>query len=248
MFTIILLFGFLGLLLQRVSGTGFALVMVPVYTLFLGPVQGVMVSNILNGVGCLLLMLTVWRDLQWRRILLISGFAVIGMVPGIFIIKLLSPGFLQLSIGLLMLFALAVSLRFNVDQPGKEGLLPIVLCGLGGGFLVTTAGIPAPAMVIYARYINWPFRQFNAAMQGVFFIICLLTTFLKLNSGVPLPGEIFTLPHNVWLFLAALVGMAVGGYLSKIIPVKYASASAFIVSVLGAAIATGRGAWMLFIG
>lgn len=40
MFTIILLFGFLGLLLQRVSGTGFALVMVPVYTLFLGPVQG----------------------------------------------------------------------------------------------------------------------------------------------------------------------------------------------------------------
>ena len=85
-------------------------------------------------------------------------------------------------------------------------------------------------------------------MQGVFFIICLLTTFFKLNSGVPLPGEIFTLPHNVWLFLAALVGMAVGGYLSKIIPVKYASASAFIVSVLGAAIATGRGAWMLFIG
>lgn len=245
MFAVILLVAFLGLLLQRVSGTGFALVMVPVYTLFLGPVEGVLVSNILNGLGCLLLMLAVRKDLQWKRVLVLSGAAVLGMYPGIWLVKYLSPALLQLTIGLIMLAALAISLGFKVDKPRKDGLVPLLLSGLGGGFLVTTAGIPAPAMVIYARYVNWDFRHFNAAMQGVFFIICTVTAGMKVASGIPFPQAIFSLGHNGLFLLLAFIGMSLGGWLSQRIPDKYAARLAFIVSVIGAALATGRGAWLL---
>ncbi|MFP5527225.1 sulfite exporter TauE/SafE family protein [Peptococcus simiae] len=245
MFGIILVAAFLGFLLQRVSGTGFALVMVPVYTLFLGPVEGVVVSNILNGLGCLFLMVAARKDLQWKRVLILSGAAVLGMYPGIYLVKYLSPAFLQLSIGLIMLVALAISLGFKVDKPHKDGLVPLLLSGLGGGFLVTTAGIPAPAMVIYARYVNWDFRHFNAAMQGVFFLICTVTAGMKVASGIPFPRDIFSLSHNGLFLLFAFIGMGLGAWLSQRIPDKYAARLAFIVSIIGAALATGRGAWLL---
>ena len=57
----------LGTVLQRVSGMGVGLVVSPTLALLLGPVAGVLLTNITTTVSAALIAITLWRDIDWRR-------------------------------------------------------------------------------------------------------------------------------------------------------------------------------------
>ena len=66
----------LGTVLQRVSGMGVGLVVSPTLALLLGPVTGVLLTNITTVVSAVLIGITLRHDIDWqryRRLALLAG-------------------------------------------------------------------------------------------------------------------------------------------------------------------------------
>src|SRR5699024_9937083 len=66
-----------GSCMQRVSGMGVGLITGPVISIFLGPVEGIMVLNILACINAAAATVTVRRNVQWRYVWLIGSVLVI---------------------------------------------------------------------------------------------------------------------------------------------------------------------------
>ena len=94
----------LGTVLQRVSGMGVGLVVSPTLALLLGPVAGVLLTNITTTVSAALIAITLWRDIDWRRYLHLAPLIVVGSVPGALLVGAADRSWLEVVIGACLLY------------------------------------------------------------------------------------------------------------------------------------------------
>ncbi|RLZ02579.1 hypothetical protein CWC38_10360, partial [Kocuria tytonicola] len=123
-----------------------------------------------------------------------------------------------------------------------------VPAGVVGGFFNATAGVAAPAMVIYSRVTRWDQVRFVATMQPVFMGMGALSTASKLAAGVH-----FSLPVPAVVALAALVatvlaGIAVGTWLSHHLSKATAQKLAMGLAAAGGVVVVVRRALTLLAG
>ncbi|MHA2788835.1 hypothetical protein ACXZ66_06770 [Corynebacterium sp. S7] len=71
---------FVGALLQRISGMGLGLIGGPVLMIFMGPVDGILVLNVLASINAAMSTLTVYKNVNWRNFAVISSMLVFGAV------------------------------------------------------------------------------------------------------------------------------------------------------------------------
>lgn len=191
-------FVFVGASAQRVTGMGFALVASPFLVLVLGPSAGVALTIVLGAVATALVLVQVWRQVEWRTALLLLVPAIIGIVPGRWVADQLQPAVLAIVIGVLVTAAvltMLVSERAHVLK-GRPGA---VVAGLLSGFMNATAGVGGPAVVLYALSTKWRHEAFVATTQ-VYFLALSVATLLALDP--------VDLPLSGWA--AALTGLAAG--------------------------------------
>lgn len=188
-----------GATMQRVSGMGFALVASPLLVVLLGPLDGVVVINILAIVISGSVFLTVLRQVEYRKALLLLIPAVIGTVPGAFVARLVPAPLLSTIVGLLVIVALCLSFVAR-RAPLFSGRAGAIGAGLLSGFMSTTAGVGGPAISAYAIASRWPQRAFAATVQLYF---CLL-------AGVSLAVK-WSWPSLGWQeWVACGIGVVVG--------------------------------------
>ena len=228
-----------GTVLQRVSGTGVGLVVAPVLSLLMGPGAGVLATNAATTCSGFLITLSVRRLVEWRHAaVLVAAALVVRVVPA---------GWLQVAVGLVVLAGLAIT-RFSPATPYASRRTAAVPAGVLGGFFNATAGVAAPAMVIYSRVTRWDQVRFAATMQPVFMGMGALSTVSKLLAGVH-----FSLPVPVVAALAALVatvlvGIAVGTWLSRHLSKATAQKLAMGLAATGGVVVVVRGALTLLAG
>ena len=97
---------FAGAAAQRLTGMGFALVSAPLLTLLLGTMTGVTVVQVLGMAVSGALLISVWRDVDWRTLIWILIPAFVAIVPGVFVVRALPGPMLEIVIGLLVVIAL----------------------------------------------------------------------------------------------------------------------------------------------
>ena len=228
-----------GTVLQRVSGTGVGLVVAPVLSLLMGPGAGVLATNAATTCSGFLITLSVRRLVEWRHAaVLVAAALVVRVVPA---------GWLQVAVGLVVLAGLAIT-RFSPATPYASRRAAAVPAGVLGGFFNATAGVAAPAMVIYSRVTRWDQVRFAATMQPVFMGMGALSTVSKLLAGVH-----FSLPVPAVAALAALVatvlvGIAVGTWLSRHLSKATAQKLAMGLAATGGVVVVVRGALTLLAG
>ncbi|WP_238385066.1 sulfite exporter TauE/SafE family protein [Nesterenkonia muleiensis] len=232
-----------GTILQRLSGTGVGLVVAPVLSLLLGPSFGVLVTNMTTVVSGLLIMLSVWAYIDWRKFWLIIPAAVIGAWPGAWLVGVLSAGWLSIILGSIVVTALLVTVTLR-RLPEWTGRSPGVIAGLIGGFFNTTSGVAAPVMVIYSRLSRWEQRSFAATLQPVFMTMGAASVVSKLALGsVSIDGGV-GIPFG-WLLAGivatVLVGILLAAQLARFVPVPAARTLAMTLAGLGGAGAIIRG-------
>ncbi|MFI7495925.1 TSUP family transporter [Kocuria sp. M4R2S49] len=229
-----------GSVLQRVSGTGVGLVVAPTLALLLGPATGVLVTNATTTVSGFLIMLSVWRHVDWRRYALIAPAAAVGAVPAALVVRELPAAWLQVVVGGVVLLALTT--MFGLPRlPHWPGRLPTVLAGAIGGFFNTTAGVAGPVMVIHSRLAHWEQRSFAATLQPVFMTMGALSVLTKTllgaagTDGMPpwwvAPGVVLTV----------VLGVRIGGVVARRVPLSAARTIALVLAGLGGAITLVRG-------
>ena len=80
---------FVGALAQRSTGMGFALLSAPFLVLVLGPLQGILVVNAASCVASALILVQVWRDIEWSRAAVLVPMGALGVIPGAVAVALL---------------------------------------------------------------------------------------------------------------------------------------------------------------
>lgn len=225
---------FVGAVAQRSTGMGFALLAAPFLTLVLGPFEGILVANVCGTVASALNLTQVWRDVDWRRALVLVPTGVVGVIPGAIAVLLAPSAPLMVGVSVVVIAGLALTMLLRGRTlPNSRALA--ATGGLASGFMNVTAGVGGPGVVIYARATAWPHRHFAATAQLHF---CTLGV-ASLVAKQSLP----TLPWSGWTALAvALVGgLLVGNRLSTRLDPALAMRLVMIVAIAGAVIALARG-------
>jgi uncharacterized membrane protein YfcA len=222
----------IGALLQRVSGTGLALVSAPLLTLLLGPTTGVLVANVCSVCGAALMFTRVRRDVEWLRYRALALASIVGVVPGSLLVATVPEGWLALIVGISVLAALTVTLITRVEASKEHHRVPVLAAGFFAGLMSTTAGIAAPPVTIYAVYSRWLQQSFAATLQPFFFTVAALSLSTKISAGV---GAQLDWRVGVYGALGLLVGVMIGGVLAGRINPTQARIVAVTLAYLGAA-------------
>lgn len=233
-----------GSTLQRVSGAGVGLVVAPTLAILLGPSIGVFATNCVTIVSAAMLMLVRRREIEWRKAGIILLTAIPGSFAGAWLVRELSPAWLDITIGGIVMVALTVTLTANrlsaENVPGGIGVAGVI-----GGLFNTTAGIAAPALVVYSRLANWRQPKFGATLQPIFFGMGILSVLTKSMLG----STGFDATPEWWLLFVVIgavsVGIGIGHVLSRRITPLTATRLALAVAGLGGLVAIIRGLGIL---
>lgn len=231
----------IGTILQRISGTGVALVASPFLSAIFGPVQGILISNLINGVGSLMLCVPMLKDVDWGKFLGLAGFALLGEMVGAQVVHLVPAPWMQLVVGGTVVLAMVTTWLSGKRLPHVRLIPALPITGFLGGILMATAGLGAPATVIFARLIRWDQKHFAATMQPLFSAMAFGAFLTKRLMGVPFDTAWVDPFHLGGFAIALIAAVIIGSRLSIHVPSKQARDLAFLLAGTGAVIATIRG-------
>ena len=124
--------------LRAFTGFGFALAAVPVFALFLAPVEAVVLSASLTLLSSLLTMRTFWAVVPLRPMLPLGLMSILGTSAGTLLLNMISPEQFRLWVGLSVILACAWLSFVNPSQSHNTLLLRSgtgLLSGLMNGAL-----------------------------------------------------------------------------------------------------------------
>lgn len=228
---------FVGAMAQRTTGLGFALVAAPLLVVIAGPVAGVSMANVLSAVLCLVVLAGTWRDVRWKRALLLLVPSVLGVHFGAQVAMALPPALLLVSVGGLCLAALAVTAFSRKLRllPGRTGALA---AGALSGFMNATAGVGGPALAIHAVSERWPREMLIGTGQVFLLGVNIMSVIAK---GLPTPDPV------AWIAAGAALaaGAFAGHFLNKRINIRTGQRLVLMLAFAGSAAAVVRGVLLL---
>lgn len=227
---------FFGAVAQRTTGMGFALVVSPFLVLLLGPFDGVIMVNLASVVSALIVLATVWRDVDVRAYAWLAAAALVGVVPGAFLAARVDPAALETIVGAVLLVSLTASLLIARLPITLSGNTPRLVAGFVSGLMNAGAGVGGPAVSAYGILSRWPQRQFAATLQPYFATVGSASVAAKL---VIASGSLPDLGPAGWglAAIALVAGVAVGTVAARRIRVQWARLAVIIIAFAGAAVA-----------
>ncbi|MBL0887685.1 sulfite exporter TauE/SafE family protein [Myceligenerans indicum] len=231
--------------LQRVAGMGFGLVAGPFIVLLVGPLEGVLLVNVVGAAMALLIIGRVLREVDWRRYAWLVAASVSVSVPAALLLRGASSAALEIGIGLVVIGAMTLALvtarlrgerrRFAARDPR-----PLLVTGAASGVGSVAAGIGGPPLAVYAVLDRWDTRSFAATAQPFFMTNALAAMAAKLLfAGATFPA------FAVWEWLViglALVGsIALGELLAPRLSREATRRVLVVLAYVGGAATLARG-------
>lgn len=221
---------------QRITGLGFAMVTAPFLVVMLGPHDGVMMTNFLALVAPVLMLPSVWKQVEWGRALWIGAVALAVIPLFGWVAAMSPPGPLYIVVASLVLVGLSLSVLLARAAAVSDSRTARVLAGIGTGAGAVTAGVGGPAMTVYSVLTRWNVVGFAATLQPIWIVVSCASLATKWGfSEDGLPG----LPWWVWLSCAVMIvaGLLVGTVLQKRIPHEIVRRTVIGMAFAGAVLA-----------
>jgi uncharacterized membrane protein YfcA len=165
------------------SGFGFSALLVASSSLLVDPALPVAVAMLLEISASVLQALSVWRDVDWRRVGLLLLGAAFGIPAGVAVLALGQPAMLRLVISAILLiscFALLLGYRFT-KPVGKAG--EVAVGGVSGLVNGATAMGGLPVALFLAASAEKP-AVMRATFIAYFFWLDILSGLLLAREGV----------------------------------------------------------------
>ncbi|MGI6877679.1 TSUP family transporter [Microbacterium sp. gxy059] len=233
----------LGSTLQRATGMGFALFSAPFIVLLLGPMSGVALLNLCAPLASLVILARVRRDVDWRRMLVMTVAAAVGTAPALLVVLAVPGPVLEIGIGGLIVVALTATLLMRAGE-ARQRTSTLGLAGFASGFMNTAAGIGGPPMSIYAIATGWEQRSFAATLQPFFVVTSLLALATKAGTA---PDALGAIPWTLWIGVVAGTGagLVLGERVARAASPGTLQRLLISVAYLGGALTLARGIWTL---
>ena len=200
--------------LSAIAGFGFGTIAAPTLLLVLPPPATVVLIKIVgSGTGWIVL-LSIWRRIQWPTILKILPAALVGLWLGGYILKTASPDAIQLFVGALVLFS-ALTLIVKPILIETDAIWSTSLVGFLTGVMGNATGLLAPAVVVYFTGRQFPKDVFRATTLALFLVVEVIgLPALALQGAVAMDDLLFAM----LLLPIAVVGRLVGLRLARYVP------------------------------
>lgn len=224
----------MGAVAQRTTGMGFALLIAPFLVLALGPVEGILVTNVFGVLSSCANLALMWRDVDWPRAAVLAPMGLVGVLPGALAVRLLPPAPLAVAVSALILLALVATLLLRGRTLPRSRALAAG-GGFASGFLNVTSGAGGPGLVVYARATGWPHHLFAATAQLQFIVLGAAS--LAAKWALP------SLSGLEWaVMLGALAaGIGIGSWLAPKVQPDDGMRIVMALALVGALLALGRG-------
>ncbi|GAB3706751.1 sulfite exporter TauE/SafE family protein [Mariniluteicoccus flavus] len=228
----------IGAVAQRATGMGFALLASPFLVLALGPLDGVVVTNVCGAVSAAIILAQVWRDVDRPRAAWIVPLGMLGCLPGAYAVARLPQAWLALVVALIVLVALVVSIAAPAGSLADTRLTRSVT-GFCSGFMNVTGGVGGPALAVYGRATRWEHRAFAGTAQLHFLLVGLMA--LASKAHVP------AFPPLGWGILAAalVIGQVVGTRVARHLSGFTAMKLVLAMAMVGTLLALGKALYTL---
>ena len=229
-----------GAAMQRISGMGVGLIAAPALSLLLGPVDGILLVNLLAVINAATNTWGMRADVDWQKFAPIALALLFGVLPGAWVVANAPANILLVTVGALLLLALSVVTLGRRYVPHVEGVVPAALSGVVGGFMNTLAGVAGPAITVYAEAARWPQRVYAATLQPIFLVSGTLSFTVKVFTGA---ADVTGIETELWVatLVALAVGIALGKRLAPRVPSTTAHKIALGLAFAGGATALVRG-------
>jgi uncharacterized membrane protein YfcA len=230
----------MGGIAQRATGMGFALASAPLAIIALGPLEGVLLMNLLGLPAAGLALFLLWRKIEWNVILPMFIPCVFGIWLGVWFLGEIDPAFLEVGIGLALLLAVIITVK-SPPLPSTTSLfIPATLTGLSSGFLNAVASIGGPPLVVFRNLKRWSPESFTPSIQPLLITMSGGSFLLKTLSGpVPLPS--YSIISWVGLIGALGAGILLGQLISRKISLETTSKAITWLAILGSLATLIRG-------
>ncbi|WP_245836335.1 TSUP family transporter [Paramicrobacterium agarici] len=197
-------------------------------------------TNATTVVSGLLILLSLRRDIEWKRYLAFLPGIIVGAIAASFVVRAAPASWLQILIGAIVLVALATTFGLpSLPVIRTRALGPVT--GAIGGFFNTCAGVAAPVMVIDAKLTRWRQRSSAATMQPTFMTMGIVSVVMKISLGAATIAEL----PPAWTFgvivVIVIVGIMIGGALSARVSSRAARNTAITLAAMGGGAALIRG-------
>jgi len=222
---------------QGVMGSGSALIMVPVLSLFLAPREVVPITLLLGTVMNLSILVQARKGLDLRMVLPLFASAVVGIPLGTIMLLVLPADVLRVVIGAVIIF-FSLALLSGVSMKVRRERAASVPIGLISGVLNGSITMSGPPVILFFQNLGMPKGRFRANIVA-FFLLSNLVTILFHAAGGVLTAE-SSMP--VVLFLPVMgVGLAIGMALAGRVPERpFRTAVLSMVALAGvASVVTG---------
>ncbi|MBT3272942.1 MAG: sulfite exporter TauE/SafE family protein [Spirochaetales bacterium] len=179
------------------------------------------------------------RHAQWKYLIKLIPFSLVGVAIGYFTMRLINNEQLQPIIGIIVLVMLGVQFirsRRKEQDSIPQGIWFALTMGIAAGFTTMIANAAGPIMAIYLLAMRLPKEQYIGTGAWYFFIVNLLKVPLSASLGLITGASLLA---NAMLIPGIAIGAFIGIKVLKRIPQK-----AFRIAIL--VIATGSAIRLLF--
>ncbi|ALG74349.1 hypothetical protein VY88_20235 [Azospirillum thiophilum] len=167
---------FAGGALRGMSGFGAALMLAPVFTLFMTPAESLMVILLLNIATTTQILREAMRLVEWRTVWALFLPALVGIPAGFALLHVIDPTVMRRMVAGVVT-ALALVLLSGWRYSGPRGALPMALVGVVSGVLTGSAGIGGPPVILYLLSGGMPLAVARAVLI-IFFALSNIAGFV----------------------------------------------------------------------
>ncbi len=198
---------FLAALTSGLTGTGYALISVPILIVFLPPKLVVPVIMILSALINLYILIEArrWVDLKRIRLMTIAGIA--GVPFGTYILKVVDVNLLKVFIGVVIVcFALAFMKGFKWRIKNEK--LACVPVGFLSGFLNGSTSMCGPPVILFFTNQGIKKNVFRANIVAYFIILNMVTIpYFALNGLITSSVISYSLLFLPSMIIGATIGI-----------------------------------------
>ncbi|HUF53956.1 MAG TPA: sulfite exporter TauE/SafE family protein [Dehalococcoidia bacterium] len=177
------LIAFVAAVCQAVTGFAFALIFAPLFALAWEPKPAVAVAVLLSVVVNALVLLQVRGHITHGSLPGLYAGYLVGVGPGLLFLQVVSGEVLQITLGVVVLFATMVLYVRPKTETGPDTILGRLAAGAASGASASATSIGGPPVVLYMLGREPDMHRFRATLQAYFLPISIFTLTLFVIVG-----------------------------------------------------------------
>jgi uncharacterized protein len=192
--------------IMGITGFGFALIVIPLFILFMEAKNAVIYNIFLGTIICIPIMWQSRKSLKFDKIALLVISCILGLPLGIYILTHVSSPTLKLLIAA-MVIIFAILLALGISYKIKREWLGCISSGFIGGIFMTSIGLGGIPVILFLMNQNWERNVFRANLNA-FFIITGIAAFIANGAFGTVTGNIVI--NALILVIPLMIGFFIG--------------------------------------